>query len=218
MIGTLVYYVKSAAFVAGKHLSGFDVNPTPGFDPEGLEFFNRIIRKSKRYLEYGSGGSTIVASQFVELLVSTESDPVFAKAVRKVVYQRPTEIHLLNPKIGLTRQWGFPVMAVPTPARISRWTSYPRAPWKVFESRGVRPDTILIDGRFRIACMLESLLHVDQSTIILFDDYVGRNYGVVEQFADIVAFHGRMAEFRKSASMDTSGCRQVLDTAYALLD
>jgi hypothetical protein len=42
------------------------------------------------------------------------------------------------------------------------------------------PDTILVDGRLRVACTLESLLHVDRATIILVDDYADRNYRATE--------------------------------------
>jgi hypothetical protein len=45
------------------------------------------------------------------------------------------------------------------------------SPWR----RGaVKPDLVLIDGRFRLACFLHPLLAAAPGTPILFDDYTNR--------------------------------------------
>ena len=41
---------------------------------------------------------------------------------------------------------------------------------------------VLIDGRFRVACFLFSLLNAKKDSIIIFDDYMNRSeYHVVEE-------------------------------------
>jgi hypothetical protein len=75
----------------------------------------------------------------------------------------------------------------------------------------------LIDGRFRVACVLESLLHLGPNTTcnILVDDYAGRpHYKSIEEFGDLVAMHGRMAHFRRSPGLDVEKCRRVLEDFY----
>jgi hypothetical protein len=67
----------------------------------------------------------------------------------------------------------------------------------------------------RVACALESLLHISPKTRLLIDDYVGRSYAAVEEFATLVAFHGTMAEFRKREVFDEVACARVLKLAYS---
>jgi hypothetical protein len=68
------------------------------------------------------------------------------------------------------------------------------------------------------ACALESLLKVEPTTTILIDDYMGRNYKIVERFAELTATHDRVAEFRKRKDFDAAACRRALDLEYANLD
>jgi hypothetical protein len=88
----------------------------------------------------------------------------------------------------------------------------------VFRRWGRTPDVILVDGRFRVACVLESLLNLgdqDACTILL-DDYVGRaHYRAVEAFVTVVELKGRMAVLRKRPRMDAERCRDVLQGFYA---
>jgi len=209
----LSYFYDAARFICHKHVYGYEVNPEPTFEPEALEFFKSVIRETSIYLEYGSGGSTILAARFVKALVSVESDRIFKRAVEKALPPHCIEIHLLSPSIGVTAKWGMPVFQRPTSRRIDRWKRYPKLPWAVLNGR--RPETILIDGRLRVACALESLLNVDRNTRILVDDYVGRNYSIIEQFSDLISVHGMMAEFRKRTDFDAPECRKALEHSYS---
>jgi hypothetical protein len=206
------YFTHAGLAVARKHLNGFTIKPTPTFEKEGLQIFLSAIKQSRIYLEFGSGGSTIAASRYVTKLVSVETDRLFAEAVRRALPQSDAEIHLLTPNIGITCDWGYPVFARPTRGRQARWKLLPNAPWDLLGSD--IPDMILIDGRMRVACALESLLHVTTQTRLLIDDYIGRRYEVIERFAELVALHGRMAEFRKRTEFDAAKCREELEVAY----
>mgnify|MGYP000156134903 FL=1 len=62
--------------------------------------------------------------------------------------------------------------------------------------QSIKPDTVLIDGRFRVCCFLTSLKFADEGTRIIFDDYVGRpHYHVVEKFIDRKEVCGRQCLF-----------------------
>jgi hypothetical protein len=213
LLSKLAYFFDSARFVARKHLFGYEVDPEPTFQPEGLAFFKSIIPNTSVYLEYGSGGSTICAAHYVSTLVSVESDAVFKRAVQKKLPVTRADIHLLSPYIGVTAAWGTPVFGRPTKYRIERWKRYPRAPWPLLGTK--IPDTILIDGRMRVACALESLLRIGTQTCLAVDDYAGRNYKAIERFADLISMHGVMAEFRKKSDFDEAGCRNTLEEAYS---
>ena len=213
MIRTMMAYARAVPFVAKKYLRGFDVNPAPWFGEEATALFLDLIKRSKVYLEYGSGGSTVAASKFAGIVVSVESDPVFLEAVRKITGPRA---HFIDPKIGLTREFGFPVNANPTRARVEKWKRYPRAPWDFFRARGLIPEVILIDGRFRAACCLETILNVGRDSKILFDDYDSRDYRIVERYADITSKHGRMAELQRKEKIDLPDLKHTLEGQYSI--
>lgn len=66
----------------------------------------------------------------------------------------------------------------------------------------------------RIACTLESLLHVSEETRLVVDDYADRDYFQIEQFAHLISLHGIVAEFRKRPDFDERACRSALNAAY----
>ena len=71
---------------------------------------------------------------------------------------------------------------------------------------------MLVDGRFRVACVLESLLSLSplSETKILLDDYVDRpEYAVVEEYAD-VELVGRMAVLHPRRLVDRINVRRLV--------
>jgi hypothetical protein len=213
LLNRISYFFNAARFVASKHLRGYEVDPEPTFQPDELTFFKSIIPRTAIYLEYGSGGSTIFAARYVKVLVSVESDAVFKRAVARKIPATSAEIHLSSPYIGVTAEWGTPVFGRPTKSRIKRWKRYPQAPWALLGNK--IPDTILVDGRMRVACALESLLRVGPETCLVVDDYADRNYKAIEEFANLISMHGRMAEFRRKLDFDDTRCRVALEKAYS---
>lgn len=197
---------------------GIEIADTPSFDAEGLAAFKSAIVGVRTYLEYGAGGSTVLASQFVQRLYSVESDARFLRAVERKVHAKgsKSDNHFLRANIGLTEFWGKPAFKNLSAARLQRWSRYPQLPWTTLKRDGVTPDLILIDGRFRVACMLECMIHLNgQSTTICFDDYFDRqSYSVVERFADMVDRAGRMAIFHIKSDLDLQACNEVLQEHY----
>ena len=87
------------------------------------------------------------------------------------------------------------------------------APWEFLGQHAIVPDTILIDGRFRVACALASLLNLERASpcALLVDDYDDRpHYRMLEDFADRVSMQGCMALFRKKADFDADRCLAAL--------
>ena len=210
---------RTAKLIASKRIARIDVPDQPHFDAQSTEFFNEVIRQARTYLEYGSGGSTLLAHQYVKHLVSVESDGRFLNAVKRKLSRQKlgAETTLMHVNIGITEHWGKPVFTKPTPARLHRWRKYAQAPWTYFRSKGIEPDLILIDGRFRAACALESLLGLsnESACIILIDDYVThQEYREVEEVADLVEMKGRMAVFNTRPDMDRDRCRELLESSY----
>ncbi|MEL6644460.1 MAG: glycosyltransferase family 2 protein [Pseudomonadota bacterium] len=144
-------------------------------------------------LEYGSGGSSVLAMELgVKRLVSVESDAAWAERLTQELRRRaePERFVIRHVDIGPTKSWG-------RTADASGYARYHRYSMSVWDELGdTQPDIVLIDGRFRVACFLATLLHAKKQMRVLFDDYYDRPaYAVCEAFAKPAARWGRMAAF-----------------------
>jgi hypothetical protein len=205
---------RTAKVVIGNRIRKFDVPAEPRFDPESARYFRNQLARARNYLEYGSGGSTVLANQMVTNLVSVDSNSGFLADVRRKLseHDRRAMAKLIHVNIGMTVGWGFPVFQKPTRRRVRRWEEYAKAPWRYFRTIGQQPDLVLVDGRFRVACVLESLLSLSplSETQILLDDYVDRpEYAVVEDYADVEVV-GRMAVLRSRRLVDRISVRRLV--------
>ncbi|MEM9210498.1 MAG: hypothetical protein AAGA63_03360 [Pseudomonadota bacterium] len=181
--------------------------------PEDVStFLEEQYRGYNRVLEYGSGGSTILAARLSrKRLVSVESDETWCSELGQYLWiNYPlARIRLLHADIGPTGEWGYPLDA----SRSGDFVNYPFAPWVQYPKWS--PELILIDGRFRVACFVTCLAHIKGPTKILFDDYTNRpEYHVVERLLSPVEFHGRMAVFHATANLLTEDDRNAFEEYY----
>ncbi len=152
------------------------------------------LAKSKAYLEYGSGGSTVRASEMgVPSIFSVESDTAWADMMRRYLLQTKRGMagtHVFSAYIGTTGDWARPKSE-------DGWRFYMRYPMSVWDASGfVQPDLVLIDGRFRAGCFLATYLRHEKPVRVLFDDYEDRpGYHVIEALAKPTEMAGRMAAF-----------------------
>ncbi len=175
----------------------------PHFDSDSTPYFIERLAAANLYLEYGSGGSSVLASKMGKRFVSVDSDPYFIRSVKAKIARSETPVPCLqhtfiHANLGLTEAWGVPVWTRPTTKRLASWRFYFTAPWEATQERFC-PDLILVDGRFRVACALTTILHMADTKgwEILVDDYVGRpHYTVIEEFANLERTIGRMAIFK----------------------
>lgn len=171
------------------------LNPTPHMERVGAERLAQLMRKAGTYMEYGCGGSTMLAGEIgVPVIISTDSDFAFCDEVRSQFspkYLRSTLVSL-HADIGPTKEWGHPVDS----RKKGEWPIYAAKAWRFVIDHGYQPDLVLIDGRFRTACVLMTLLFARTETPILLDDYIGRDYAsALEPILQPSAMYGRMAEF-----------------------
>lgn len=150
-------------------------------------------RRAQVILEYGSGNSTQLASQLSgKLVMSVESDHNWARNLRREIHeaQPKSSVIVYHVDIGPTGPWGRPI----DESGWKRYHHYPNAIWD--EPFFRHPDIVLIDGRFRPACLITTMLHVTRPVTVLFDDYTNRpRYRLVERILSPARLVGRMAEF-----------------------
>lgn len=143
-------------------------------------------------LEYGSGGSTVVAADLGKTVFSVESDASWLDGMRQWFAAHPPKGRVLlhHGQIGPTGKWG-----APTGAKAFR--SFPGYALSVWDRDDFEhPDVVLVDGRFRPACLLATAFRITRPVTVLVDDYADRPaYHQIEQMFRPVRLHGRMAEF-----------------------
>lgn len=167
--------------------------PTLTLPPQEAEAVMAAYDRASVILEYGSGGSTILAASVAQRAVfSVESDAAWAKRLSLYLKQNPSpgRVHLHIVDIGKTAAWGKPV-------NDDGWRGYYHYPISVWDRPDFEaPDVVLIDGRFRAACFVTSVLRIRRKTVILWDDYLRRrSYHEVERWMKPVSMHGRLARF-----------------------
>jgi hypothetical protein len=177
-------------------------------DSEGLSFFRQSLNSADCYLEFGCGGSTVYACNEakVRTVISVDTDPMWVEHVKKEcpsersARQDETTLHLLHVDLGPVENWGTPK----DNNRARDFWKYSTSPWEMAARENAVPDVVLIDGRFRVACFLYSLLAARKGTLIIFDDYLDRpEYFVAEKYCQLEGKAGRMGFFFVSKNFDT---------------
>ena len=90
--------------------------------------------------------------------------------------------------LGPLKAWGRPINY----DHRDRFADYTDGLWRL----DVKPDTVLIDGRFRVCCFLTTLKMAAPGTRVIFDDYTDRpHYHIIENFAPRSEECGRQCLF-----------------------
>ena len=154
------------------------------------------ISCSKKYLEFGSGGSTFIAINTQTEIYSVESDANWIDYLKsyKAIYNatKSGKLNFSYVNIGKTKEWGYPVDD-------SMQDNYPTYSSEIFKKiPSVQDvDLVFVDGRFRVACALQTILNCSKNTKIMVHDYTFREYyHIIEQFLDIVKVVDTLAIFK----------------------
>lgn len=147
-----------------------------------LALLQSAMRKSENYLEFGAGNSTCMAIKTINIrnITVVESDSVFwndqmltMPSVEKAYEAKRLKFILVD--IGVTTHWGYPVNTT----CINQWAMYHSCAFQT----DAPYDLILVDGRFRVACILHACLSCTEGAQILIHDFFNRPvYWVVRPF------------------------------------
>lgn len=152
-----------------------------------------VYARSSAILEYGSGGSTVVAAEAgVADVLSVESDAAWAAMMERYFAACPPKgrVRIHHADIGPTKAWGRPQ----NERSFRNWPGYALSVWE--RPDFTAPEVVLIDGRFRLACFLTVLVLTKRDVTVLWDDYSNRpGYHAAERLLRPVSLTGRMARF-----------------------
>lgn len=161
--------------------------------PEEAEVVAFAYASASVILEYGSGGSTFLALRSgAGFVMSVESDKAWSERIAAAMGAEFPEDRFLvhHADIGPTGPWGRPEGS----GAYRRFHLYATGIW---DHPGFRhPDVVLIDGRFRVACFLATMIRCTRPVTVLFDDYIDRKYyHWIEELIPRDEMIGRMARF-----------------------
>jgi hypothetical protein len=185
----------------------------PSMRPREIDLLSALLRRAERVLEFGAGGSTTLAVKLgVSRLVSVESDASWIARIKDddaaARAHEDGRLTLLHADIGPIGALGGP----DSKGAREKWPNYARAPWGHVGAEDL--DLVLIDGRFRIACILETALRANRRSLIAIHDFWNRpEYHVVLPFLDEVERCETLGVFRIKAGMDHAAARTLLAEA-----
>lgn len=174
-----------------QRVRGFDAPTRPHMDLDAVNWLERRLQRTRLFLEFGSGGSTILANKLAVPSITVESDRFYGAVVRRAMINSDLTTMVI-PKMGITGQWGMPLFF-----KRRKGPRYVTAPFELIDES--YPDLILVDGRYRVACTLEAARRANvmgASAELMLDDYDGRLfYHVLENYLGTPKRIGRAAVF-----------------------
>jgi hypothetical protein len=163
----------------------------PAMSEKELDLFFAFLKNSRNYLEFGTGGSTYAASRHVkQSIISVDSSAEWLDKLRVECANSEIDQKLIYIDIGPVGDWGYPTELSSQP----KWPRYHEYVWELPESS--QADLYLVDGRFRVACFAQTVIHCRPDALIGFHDFASRKqYHSVYEIAREVATAEDMSFF-----------------------
>ena len=172
--------------------------------------FKQYLINCNIYFEYGVGASTRwVLENTKSKIISVDTDEKWINTID--VCDKGSRVKLNWINLGDLGNWGRPKSYVYR----DRFIDYISNVWNFNE----KADVILIDGRFRVACFLYSLINAKINSLIIFDDYNNRPYyHIVEEIVPIYKTCGRQALFKVPKFFNKKSAQKLIDNFTYVFD
>jgi len=191
-----------------KVLSRIDrISPRPVFYPlrmskNEVRLFDKEIKDSIHYLEFGMGGSTFRALMKSKTKIySIESSKEWIDLMKKYLFIRLIKrkrLSLFHIDIGTTGKWGYPTNFDSK----ELFPNFSALPFQLINKSNI--DTVLIDGRFRVACTLKTILECNSNKKlkILIHDFHREKYHIVLKYLDKIDSADTLFVFKLKLGID----------------
>jgi len=136
----------------------------PYLHKKAIDYWETSVSNSDHYLEYGMGGSTIRASEICRGEITTvETSPKFYNKIK----------HLIDDDVNVyCMDWGCGYLGYPK--QVLSESDIKDYAYKPFNT-DIKYDAVLVDGRFRMACLM-AVFNESKSKIIMLDDSYRKTY------------------------------------------
>jgi hypothetical protein len=171
--------------------------------------FDEAIGNAGHYLEFGMGGSTLRAIQKSKAIIYTvESSPEWISHMRGYVVIKSMEkkrLHIFFVNIGPVQNWGYPA----TDRFKDDFEAYSSKVFRLIDKKLL--DVVLIDGRFRVACALKTIIecHGNAKIKIMIHDFWERpHYHVLIKYLDVVKREDSLGLFSIKHEIDLNAVEE----------
>ena len=174
------------------------------------KLFKSYLKNCKLYFEYGVGSSTRwVLENTNSKIIAVDTDKEWIDFVNIKVESFRTKLIWVD--LGDLTKWGRPNSY----KYRNSFMDYIGGIWNFNK----QADVILIDGRFRVACFLYSLMNSKTGSTIIFDDYFDRPwYHVIEEVISPQDKCGRQAVFKVTKVYDKKLTKNLLNKFLYVFD
>ncbi len=172
--------------------------------------FKKYLLKCNFYFEYGVGASTNwVLENTQSNIICVDTDKKWIDTIKVANKSSRIKINWIN--LGDLENWGRPKSYYYR----DRFIDYISNVWNFKQ----KADVVLIDGRFRVACFLYSLINAKTNSIIIFDDYNNRpHYHIIEEIIPIYEICGRQALFKVPKNINFNLANNMLKKFIYVFD
>jgi hypothetical protein len=178
--------------------------------PEERALLREWSASCSHVVEFGYGGSTILFLEATSAVIdSVDNNKEWVERIstepRPAEALRSGRLKICLVDTGPVGRWGSPTDEGTRPL----WRNYSCAVWDGLRSPAV--DLVFVDGRFRIACTVRTLLQ-PQPPIIAFHDFWTRldRYADILRFLDVRARAGSLAILAPRAGNDRGELERTL--------
>lgn len=179
----------------------------PRMSVQETALFEHYLKQSKAYFEFGSGGSTKLATRNEVEVFGVESDKFWVDTLKKEAGPL-CKVDYVD--IGPTKEWGYPV----DNTHREKFPLYSQA----IMQHDKAFDLILVDGRFRVACTLNAIKQtlekqkdIDDTVIFIHDFWDRPDYHSVLAFLETRDKAETAGAFKIKRKIDINALTTMLD-------
>lgn len=178
------------------------------------ELFLQEAENASHYLEFGSGGSTLAMLKYSRAKIhAVESDLNWLEQLRshrRISHAEKTgRLMFFHADIGPTKKWGFPK----DNQYKERFPIYSSGIFSTIDNDHI--DFALVDGRFRVACVLQVLLncHRNKRLKIAIHDFWNREqYHVLLPFLQPYKTADSLGIFKPAKAFNRPAMEQLYES------
>ena len=168
------------------------------------KLFDKRIKNSHVYLEFGMGGSTFrVLQKSSARVYALDSSSEWISLMREYRQIRKMEkkerLSLFHVDIGPLKGWGRPI----DNSHKEKFPNYSSDIFNLIKKDCI--DTVLIDGRFRVACALKTIIECYQNKnlqIIIHDFWNREEYHILLIYLDSIEQADSLGVFKIKDNID----------------
>jgi hypothetical protein len=163
--------------------------------------------KTERYLEFGAGGSTLMAAYCnVRDIVSLDNAAMWQKTVGEHEIWSKSTSHVQQLHVGLGE-----LGAYSRPKDNESYGDFIHYSHGALRYTQGAFDVVLVDGRFRVACALIAIQRMDSQSALFVHDYdQGRGYDVLAEVLEIEKRVGQLVQFRLPGVIDILAIERLM--------